>query len=471
MERKYYLEKGSKKHECPDCKKKRFVRYVNSDGTYLPSKYGRCDREANCAYHLNPVKEGYKNENKEYITNSSTTHFSKKKKRERFFIPSNIFQETLKGYEKNVFIQNLLKNIPYPMNIQDIEKVISIYGLGTISKGYRQGAVSFPFLDIQKRVRAIQIKNFDSNNHTTSTDYIHSIMEKHYQRKKQSLPDWLINYRKNDKMVSCLFGEHLLKKYPYNPVALVEAPKTAVYCNLYFGFPELASNFLWLAVYNRSSLTFDRCKALKNRDVYLFPDLSQDNSTYELWEKRAKEMSKRLPGTRFTVSSLLEKIAGEESKVKGGDIADFLIKQDWRLFRKELKNNLSQIVKEEPEAQSPTKPSHQESDKAEIIHIDKKIIASTKESPSVQIQTNIFSKKRESFTDATNQAAYDICFLDQEGKVYIETPRATTYTIYTSVQAFNERSEIPHFKKKSEIQTDDFQVINIDIQTLYIQKS
>ena len=57
---RYKLEKGSKKHHCPECSKRRFVRYIDTDtGEYLPHLYGRCDRESKCAYHLNPYKDGY----------------------------------------------------------------------------------------------------------------------------------------------------------------------------------------------------------------------------------------------------------------------------------------------------------------------------------------------------------------------------------------------------------------------------
>ena len=91
-----------------------------------------------------------------------------------------------------------------------------------------------------------------------------------------------------------------------NPVAFVEAPKTAIYGTLYFGFPEQPKNLLWLAVYNLSSLSLEKCKALQGRDVYLFPDLSKDGKAFELWSNRAKRFSELIPGTQFEVSELLE---------------------------------------------------------------------------------------------------------------------------------------------------------------------
>jgi hypothetical protein len=148
------------------------------------------------------------------------------------------------------------------------------------------------------------------------------------------LPEWLEAYTKQDKRVSCLFGEHLLSKYHRNPVALVEAPKTAIYGTLYFGLPEAPENFIWLAVYNKSSFSFNKLKALQGRFVYVFPDLSKDGNTFKEWETKAKEYKSRLPGTQFIFSDLLERLAPERDKSEGNDLADYLIKQDWRQFRK-----------------------------------------------------------------------------------------------------------------------------------------
>jgi len=333
----YSLEKGSKKHVCPACEKKRFVRYVDlNTREYLPEIYGRCDREVSCAYHLNPYQDGYDSGQIGGERDLSKYSFKKPVKRKRFYISPVVFNHTLKGYEQNTFIHNLLKNVPYPIEGEDIEKVVSLYGLGTICKGGRKGAITFPFIDKRKNVRTIQVKEFDQNNHTTGTDFLHSIIKRHYQKEKKELPKWLINYETNDKKVSCLFGEHLLSKYPYNPIALVEAPKTAVYGSLYFGSPDNAKNFLWLAVYSLSSLTLDRCKALEGREVCLFPDLSKDSKAFELWSNRSKKIAEKVKGLNFKISTLLEDVATDKQKDEGLDLADFLIKQDWRKFRQNV---------------------------------------------------------------------------------------------------------------------------------------
>jgi hypothetical protein len=350
---RYTLEKGSKKHQCPSCEKKRFVRYIDTQtGEYIPIRYGRCDREMNCGYHSTPYQDGYSKASwapEQDVSSSWKARQQKPSNRpqnkpKRTFIPIEVLKQTCEGYEQNTFIQNLLTSVDFPLEPPDIENIIAMYHLGTVQYGHRSGATTFPFIDVNNKVRAIQVKQFDEKNHTTGTDFLHSIIEKYQTRNKEPLPAWLEAYNKNETKVSCLFGDHLLTKYPHNPVALVEAPKTAVYGTLYFGSPEQPKNLLWLAVYNLSSLNLSKCKSLKGRSVYLFPDLSKDGKAFQLWSEKAALIQKKLPSTYFQVSDLLERYANDLDKERGKDIADYLIKQDWRLFRKEVTTKKSEQI-------------------------------------------------------------------------------------------------------------------------------
>lgn len=342
-EYRYTLEKGSKKFNCPECGKKKFVRYIDNDtGEYLPENYGRCDDEH---YFINPYLDGYAKAIKEQEKGHNTELpnlpklqpkiAEKQPKNEFVYFDLETFKKTLQSnrYENNTFIQNLLHNVPFPFEVDEVTKVVQLYRLGTISSGYRANAITFPFIDINQNIRAIQVKQFDKDNHTTGTDSLNSIIEKHYTRKNEPLPNWLEAYTKQDKRFSCLFGEHLLNKYPNNPIALVEAPKTAIYGTLYFGLPNNPTDLIWLAVYNKSSLSFDKIKVLQGRKILVFPDLSKDGSTFKEWENKTKDFEKNLSCTKFIFSDLLEKIAPEQDKIKGNDLADYLIKLDWRKFR------------------------------------------------------------------------------------------------------------------------------------------
>lgn len=352
---RYRFEPRSQKHNCPDCQKKTFVRYVDSEtGELLPEQYGRCDRECNCGYHLNPYRDGYARQNltpgtKGYPINGKKRAFqglSVQKPTLPYPIPSEVLKSTLLGYNDNSFIQSLSSRITYPFEPTDITSIISLYNLGTITKGYRAGAVTLPFIDHSGFIRAIQVKQFDENCHTTGTDQIQSVLARYpfieagksvfdpvTGKRRELLPDWLIKYSQNESKFTCLFGEHLLSKFPLNTIALVEAPKTAVIATLYLGFPMNPENLLWLAVGSLSYLNTERCKVLQGRDVILFPDLSKNGTAFLKWKNKANEMTEQMPGTRFSVSELLEQIASNQQRESGLDLADFLITQDWRKFR------------------------------------------------------------------------------------------------------------------------------------------
>ena len=341
----YIFEKGSKKHICPACGHKRFVRYVDKEtGDYLPEQYGKCDRADNCGYFLNPYTDGYvrkldaddphnvKMDAKQYA------RAREKPTKKMVNIPVEVLRKTFneRFYRNNVFLQNLLTNVPYPFDNTDVSKVTGLYYLGTSSYGHNIGAVTFPFIDESSNIRAVQVKQFDSNNKTTHTTFLHKIIEGNYRQSNTPIPKWIREYNEQDSMVSCLFGAHLLNDYKYNAIALVEAPKTAIYGTLYFGFPENTSNLLWLAVYNKSSLNYERLKVLKGRTIIVFPDLSNEGKTFNEWQEKIKLIAEKMPGTKFKMSNLIEKFAPEQDRINGNDIADYLIKLDWRNFRNEV---------------------------------------------------------------------------------------------------------------------------------------
>lgn len=351
---RFVFEKGGS-HSCPSCGvQKKYSRYIDLETEeLLPEKYGKCNRVENCGYHLNPYRDGYLRE----VDSSNGTPESHQprisaKTSETFFIPNEVLESTLCCYDQNLFIDNLKHTVPHPFLPEDVDYVCRLYQIGTIHNGYMKGATTFPFIDEKARVRFIQVKLFDSLNHTIKTDSLSSMYERQYQSKAENMPSWparspampkwLQEYGMNDLKVSCLFGAHLLSLFPKNRIALVEAPKTAIYGSLYFGLPSGPEDLLWLAVYSRDTLTVAKCLALHGRKVYLFPDLSKDGSTYQKWQGQADEIQRVVPGLRIVVSDLLERIANRKSRTEGEDLADLLSHLDWRPFRR------AQVPKESP---------------------------------------------------------------------------------------------------------------------------
>lgn len=80
------------------------------------------------------------------------------------------------------------------------------------------------------------------------------------------------------ELTQCLFGEHLLKKYPDKPVCLVESEKTAIICAC------INPECIWLATGGKGQLN-DRVEALDGRTIIAFPDVDG----YDAWVTKAAE--------------------------------------------------------------------------------------------------------------------------------------------------------------------------------------
>ncbi len=323
---KFKLDKSSKKYMCPraGCGKKTFVRFIDSVTGELQSElYGRCDREDKCGYYLYPKSDWIDSVNltKSLAIRRESQLLVDKK---QVFIPREALKTTLGGYNDCAFFTYLSKR-GVPDNL--LEEIISMYLLGTIQSGCLRGALTIPYINEDDQIAFVQVKQFNEQNKTIKTSALHSLL------KEKPSNQWIEDYEKNELKVSCFFGAHLLKKYPKNPIALVEAPKTAIYGSCYFGVPRDDKGLLWLAVYNKSSLTEDKFKVLKGRKIMVFPDLSANGETYNEWKKKIEQFANKLPKTKVIVNDYLELYAPDELKQSGGDLADILCQFSWQEYQ------------------------------------------------------------------------------------------------------------------------------------------
>ena len=332
MNYRFLLDKKNKKFTCPSCLKKRFVRYVDvRTGDYLPEEYGKCDRMDNCGNWVSPYKDGYSQKIWELEKPEYSGTFKKTKPRPVVnrpkpvaAIPIDVMKQYRTNYGQNKYVQYLLQRFP----VEVVNKLISRYNICTSNERW-SGATLFWFIDYAGVIRSGQVKLFDETGHTAKyidkegerksrTSWIHSILSYN----QPTLPKWLKAYKDaieaGANVVSCMYGEQLLKAEPCKPVAIVEAPATAIEATPYL--PE----FIWLAVGSLSYLTAERCKALKGRKVFLFPDLSKEGTAFEHWSLKANELVRQIPGAVFIVSDLLEKSANEQERMQGLDLRDYL---------------------------------------------------------------------------------------------------------------------------------------------------
>lgn len=280
---RYELDKSSKKFACPNCNKKRFVRFIDhKTDKYLPIEFGRCDREINCGYFHFPDNKSYKR---------ATISFKYRQQiREQIFIPHQFYKESLSNYDQNNFIHFLRRHF----DIEAVRNLIITYKLGT-SLGISGGCIFYQ-IDINGNVRRGKIIVY--NKKTGKRGAFNSV---HSQLKidKQNYPEWRF------------FGEHLLKDND-KPVAIVESEKTALIASIYF--PE----FVWLATGTKSTLKVKYAQSLKGKSVTLFPDIG----AYDAWSKKMDSFSTICS---ISISDLLEQKSGALEKAEGLDLADYLI--------------------------------------------------------------------------------------------------------------------------------------------------
>ncbi|WP_143312953.1 DUF6371 domain-containing protein [Chitinophaga eiseniae] len=185
--------------------------------------------------------------------------------------------QSLQGYETNRFVTYLHSLFGANMTSELTQR----YKIGTSGSRW-PGATVFWWVDASGNIRAGQAKQFDHTGHTANssdgssrTTWIHSILKYSHESRKERLPGWLTAYlEQGGNYASCLFGEHLLPADTSKPIAIVEAPATAIVASAYL------PAFIWLAAGSLSYLTTERCQALAGRRAYLFPDLSADGRAF-----------------------------------------------------------------------------------------------------------------------------------------------------------------------------------------------
>ena len=191
-----------------------------------------------------------------------------------------------------------------------VEGAAEEYRLGCYSLNGLDDYTVFPCIDEHGRVRNLKVQHYNSDAY--SARFAHSDKSAYWLGRI-----WADNGQLPKDAVfpqACLFGEHLLARYPDNYVALVESPKNAIFGTL--AFPQL----LWLATGNKGMLKREALLPLRGRDVIVIPDCD----AVEEWTR----IVEGLPDlANFTVSDFCRRQAPEGQPKY--DIADYLQQQLW----------------------------------------------------------------------------------------------------------------------------------------------
>ncbi len=307
-EYRYQLEKYSgmsSRYTCPACRKpKRFTRYIDVEsGNHLASHVGRCERIDNCAYHYTP-KEYFSDYNikpERSKDSQAGRKFLTQQQAKTQKLISEIKYSDVKASTLGMTNSTLVQFLYGVFGKTKVDLTISDYLVGQ----YRIWSSICPVfwqIDKKGKIRTGKVIMYNKKtgkrvkNPRTYINWMHSVLK-----------------YKDYNLSQCLYGEHLLHKYPHKVIGLVESEKTVLISSICF------DDYLWIATGGKVNMKASKFKVLSDRKVCLFPDLN----AYEEWSQKANELSEIIPN--ITVSDLLKRKASTEDREKGLDLADYIL--------------------------------------------------------------------------------------------------------------------------------------------------
>ncbi len=303
------------KYICPHCHDKSFRRYIyNQTGEEIADECGKCDHLNRCGYELKPGE--YFKQHPEKCDSWKDKHslpenwakvgldVGKEVKKdvpvmEKPAEPSDHYDTITWAYVEHyhswqsVFMRWLIgvadkRGIPR----SEAKRVYEDYHLGALA----DGRVIFWQITKEGEVRSGKVMKYGDDGH------------------RQGYPNWMHNLLgscedvANDyKLHQCLFGEHLLARYPDRDVALVESEKSALVCSL------LQPDKVWVASGGCKQLNAEKLSVLIGRHVVIYPDSGEFVHWYRL--------ALKLKDLDFDIRSELERYPPNT------DIADVLLKE------------------------------------------------------------------------------------------------------------------------------------------------
>ena len=279
---RYHLDKTSKKFNCPQCGKKSFVKYIETEtGHYAESQYGRCDREIKCGFFEYPNGNSIINYNYVAPPPMKPSYIKKEK-----------LQKSLTKYEINPLITYLYNYY----SKDEVRNSFKNYQVGT-SKMYN-GATVFWQMDNTGKIRTGKIMAYDI-----------AKGKRKKNKYEKSLIYWVHSALKipKDSIRQCLFGLHLLNAKT-KQVAIVESEKTALIMSIEF------PNHTWMSTGSLQGFKHKYLAPLKGTAIIAFPD----KEGYVQWQKTADILNDK--GFEIEVSKLLENKEYDD----GWDLVDVL---------------------------------------------------------------------------------------------------------------------------------------------------
>lgn len=299
-----------KKTVCPSCGKRSFVPYVDgATGEILDETCGRCDHESSCGYHLTPREffadhpkpmGDYKPEPRPTpdLVNFGSVSVWDSRWTDKY---NSDFARALGKYFDTELVHLLVDK--YRLQAHGVFK-----------------NVMFPNIDRFGTVQSVMVVGYHSDLHRNHVCFRYYGNET-WKRKM------LTQHPNGVKYGSCLFGEHLLTKFPKLPVVVVESQKSAVIGSAVY--PE----YVWLASCGCQQFKPELLSCLKGRKTVVLPDKGCEDK----WRSVVDGVSKQ-DGMNILLRPIMQEFSeyGENS-----DFADVILD---RLTKRELPISLETLT-------------------------------------------------------------------------------------------------------------------------------
>jgi hypothetical protein len=260
---RYQLEKSSKKHVCPACGQKRFVRIVDVEtGEMCPDHFGRCDREQSCGY-INLYTHHHTQDatQPKPISWHSKRLYKEQESKKPHYIDEQLFSNSLQHTKNTTLFQHLITRYDKEL----VTSAFTKYCVG--ANPYKTTQTAFWQVDQQGNKRTAELISYLPNgkrDKSVSHNWIHAKL----------ISKGII---KDFNLCQCAYGVHLLKPHTTTRVAVVEGAKTALILSMIY--PQ----YVWIGTTGVYGLNQELVNLLNPSITILVPDAGYEAK----WKQRS----------------------------------------------------------------------------------------------------------------------------------------------------------------------------------------
>ena len=276
-------EKRDKNLTCPQCKKS------NRDGKFShfkgrPADEGKCFSCGYFVYRGNTNYTGTFNPKYNPIIDYN-------------YIPTEVVND-MRIDIRFLADEPLVKYFRKYFRAEDVQKVLSRYHVGYDPQ---RGAIAFPYIDSNRRVRRLQYMKFKFDGYVCN---------------RLNWTNWYDLKKKED--LRCLFGEHIINRFKDATIVVIESQRAAMFMTFdMINDPEPEE--IYLATGGKSNLQSYLFERLEHRNIILMPDVDAT----ELWTEQLEKLKLKHPTIDFHMDNT--PFLNKDKIGNNGDIEDLML--------------------------------------------------------------------------------------------------------------------------------------------------